>query len=149
MQRVKVVIGADHAGFDLKEKIKIFLEKKGIEVEDAGSLALKKEDDYPDYAFNVGEKVSKNKNLKGILICHTGMGMVIAANKVKGIRAIEAYDIYSAKMSRLDNDANVLSLPAHKLSISKMMKIISTWLKTPFSDKARHIRRIKKIHDYE
>ena len=149
MKDVKIVLGADHAGFAMKEKIKFFLLKRGYVVEDAGAFSLKKDDDYPLYAFAVAEKVANSKNARGILVCHTGTGMAIAENKVKGIRSAEAYDLYSAKMSRLDNDANVLSLHAHKFSLQQMIHIISLWLSTPFSGEKRHIRRIKKISAYE
>ncbi len=149
MKEVNVILGADHAGFVVKEKLKKFLENKGYLVEDTGAFSFKKEDDYPAYAFKVAEKVAQKKNTRGILICHTGTGMVIAANKVKGIRAAEAYDLYSAKMSRLDNDANVLSLHSHRLTFLEMTKIISLWLKTPFSGEVRHVRRLRKISTYE
>lgn len=149
MKKLRVIIGSDHAGFAAKEKLKKYFEMKGIMHEDAGALNFKKDDDYPTYAFAVAEKVAKDKNSRGILLCHTGTGMAIAANKVKGIRAAEAVDVYSAKMSRKDNDANVLSLHAHNLSYGSMTKIISAWLNTPFSGKKRHERRLGQIQRYE
>ncbi len=141
---MKVFIGADHAGFTVKEKIKKFLKRKGIGYEDMGTDS-RKSVDYPDFAFKVARKVAKTKNSRGILVCGTGTGMVIAANRVKGIRAVAAYDKYSAKMSRHDNDANVLALRGRLFPWEKTRKIISTWLESKFSGKARHKRRIGKI----
>lgn len=139
-----MILGADHAGFGVKEKLKKYLLGKGIVVEDV-SLKKIEGDDYPDYAFTVGEYVSKDKNARGILVCHTGTGMVIAANKVRGVRAAEGYDVYSAKMSRLDNDANVLGLGSHGISFEKLKSIVDVWLNTEFSGAKRHVRRIRKI----
>lgn len=144
----KIYIGSDHAGFDFKEKLKSFIIKKGFETEDLSPL-YDKSDDYPDHAFKVAGKVSETPDSKGILICGTGSGMVIAANKVKGIRAVEAYDPYSAKMSRVDNNANVLCLREREFSLPKTKKIIDIWLNTPFSGEERHKRRIEKIREYE
>ncbi|PIN92937.1 ribose 5-phosphate isomerase B [Candidatus Pacearchaeota archaeon CG10_big_fil_rev_8_21_14_0_10_31_24] len=146
---MKIYLGADHAGFALKEKIKEWLSKKDIYFEDFGSYDSKMSDDYPDYAFKVGEKVARHKEAKGILICGSGTGMVIATNKVKGIRASMAYDSYSAKMARIDNDANVLCLRAREMPMKEDLNIVKTWLRTNFSGKDRHKRRIKKIEKYE
>ncbi len=145
---MRVVIASDHAGLRLKEKVKKYLAKKKIEYEDLGTESFTSVD-YPDYALKVAEKVAKNKNTRGILVCGTGTGMTIAANKVKGIRAVAAYDAYSAKMSRIDNDTNVLGLRGRFFPLEKMKKIITVWLDTPFSGEKRHKRRIKKIRDYE
>jgi len=145
---MRVIIASDHAGFRMKEKVKEYLRRKKIEYEDLGTESLKSVD-YPDYAIKVAEKVSKNKNTRGILICGTGTGMTIAANKVRGIRAVAAYDAYSAKMSRIDNDTNVLGLRGRFFPFEKIKKIITVWLNTPFSGEKRHKKRIKKIADYE
>jgi ribose 5-phosphate isomerase B len=145
---MRVILASDHAGLRLKEKVKKYLERKKIEYEDLGTKSFKSVD-YPDYALKVAEKVAKNKNTRGILVCGTGTGMTIAANKVKGIRAVAAYDVYSAKMSRIDNDTNVLGLRGRFFPFEKMKKIITVWLDTPFSGEKRHKRRIKKIGDYE
>jgi len=145
---MEVIIASDHAGFKLKEKIKKYLEIQDIEYRDLGTDSLDSVD-YPDYALKVAEHVTKNKNRRGILVCGTGTGMTIAANKVKGIRAVAAYDVYSAKMSRVDNDSNVLGLRGRFFPYQKVKKIINVWLNTPFSGKQRHKRRIKKISDYE
>jgi ribose 5-phosphate isomerase B len=145
---MRVMLASDHAGLRLKEKVKKYLARKKIEYEDLGTKSFKSVD-YPDYALKVAEKVAKNKNTRGILICGTGTGMTIAANKVKGIRAVAAYDAYSAKMSRIDNDTNVLGLRGRFFPFEKIRKIITVWLDTPFSGEKRHKRRIKKIGDYE
>ncbi|MBI2626101.1 MAG: ribose 5-phosphate isomerase B [Candidatus Nealsonbacteria bacterium] len=148
MKLKKIYMGADHAGFELKEKLKKYFDKNRISYEDLGTNS-EESVDYPDYALAVAQKVSKNKNAKGILICGTGTGMAIAANKVKGIRAVAAYDKYSAEMSRRDNDANVLGLRGRFFPFEKIKKIVDIWLETPFSQKARHKRRINKIKRFE
>ncbi|MBI2041995.1 MAG: ribose 5-phosphate isomerase B [Candidatus Nealsonbacteria bacterium] len=144
----KVYIGADHAGFELKEKLMEYFKEKRMLYEDLGTHSPDSVD-YPDYAMAVARRVAKKKNTKGILICGTGTGMVIAANKVKGIRAVAAYDKYSAKMSRNDNDANVLGLRGRFFPFEKVKEIVSVWLATPFSGEARHKRRINKIKQFE
>jgi len=145
---MRVIIASDHAGLRLKEKVKKYLKRKKIEYEDLGTESFTSVD-YPDFALKVAEKVIKNKSTRGILVCGTGTGMTIAANKVKGIRAVAAYDAYSAKMSRIDNDTNVLGLRGRFFPFEKIKKIITVWLDTPFSGEKRHKRRIKKIRDYE
>ncbi len=145
---MRVILASDHAGLRLKEKVKKYLAKKKIEYEDLGTGSFTSVD-YPDYALKVAEKVAKNKNTRGILVCGTGTGMTIAANKVKGIRAVAAYDAYSAKMSRIDNDTNVLGLRGRFFPLEKVKKIITVWLDTSFSGEKRHKRRIKIIRDYE
>lgn len=148
MKVKKVYIGADHAGFKLKEKLKKYFEEKKIPYEDLGVYSSDSVD-YPDYAIKVASRVAKEKNARGILICGTGTGMVIAANKVKGIRAVAAYDSYSARMSRYDNDTNVLALRGRFFPFKKTRKIVSAWLATSFSRKERHRRRINKIKKME
>ncbi len=145
---MKVIIASDHAGFILKEKLKKYLSRKKIEYEDFGTDSPESVD-YPDYALKVAKKVAGNKNLRGILVCGSGTGMTIAANKVRGIRAVAAYDAYSAKMSRLDNDSNILGLRGRFFPFERVKKIVNVWLTTPFSGKPRHKRRIGKIAEYE
>ena len=145
---MKVIIASDHAGYQIKEKIKKYLQRKKIDFEDLGTHSTSSVD-YPDFALKVSQKVARNREHRGILICGTGTGMIIAANKVKGIRAVAAYDTYSAKMSRIDNDTNVLGLRGRFFPYVKIQKIISVWLATPFSGEKRHKRRIKKISAYE
>jgi len=141
---VKIFIGADHAGYKLKEHIKKYFDKVKISYEDLGTNS-EKSVDYPDYAKKVSRKVAKNKNSKGILICGTGTGMVMASNKIKGARAAFAYDKYSAVMSRKHNDANILCLRGRRFSKNKAKELVKIWLKTPFSNKKRHKRRINKL----
>jgi len=148
-EKPKIYIASDHAGLEVKEKLKKYLQSKKYDFNDLGPYTYEKNDDYPDYAFKVAQLVSKNNNSNGILICGTGGGTAIAANKVKGIRAVEAYDKYSAKMSKEHNNSNILTLGARNLSLDRIMKIIIIWLKTPFSNQERHIRRIKKITNFE
>ncbi len=147
-----VHIGADHAGFALKEHLKKFLQKKGYTVRDLGAHKLIKGDDYPDYAAKVARAVQKRG--KGILVCGSAEGICVAANKFKGIRAEPIRSVQLAKLSRAHNDANILCLaggemkhPVSGVGLTKKAaeKIALTWLKTPFSKEARHIRRIRKI----
>jgi len=143
MGKKTVYIGADHAGFALKEQLKKFLKKKGYTVKDLGAHKLIKGDDYPDYAAKVAKAVQKGG--KGILICGSAEGVCIAANKFKSIRAVPVWTLQNAKLSRQHNDANILCLSGWELSKKKAEQIASTWLKTKFSGEARHIRRIRKI----
>jgi ribose 5-phosphate isomerase B len=141
-----IFIGADHAGYQTKEHIKKFLDKNKIRYKDFGSSSPKKPDDYPDYAKKVAKSVAKDKNSKGILICGTGTGMVMAANKIKGARAALVYDNYTAVKSREDNDANIIALRGRGFSREKAKILVKIWLKTKFSNKPRHKRRIQKIN---
>ena len=146
---MKIYIGTDHAGFELKEELKIFLEKLGCEVEDKGAYEFNEEDDYPDFIFPVvkavAEDIARDLDSRGIVIGGSGQGEAIVANKVKGIRAAVVYDEYSAKMSREHNDANIISLGNRTVSISKAKELVRLWLETPFSNEERHKRRIEKI----
>jgi ribose 5-phosphate isomerase B len=156
-----IYLGSDHGGFDLKKKIIKWLVDWGYDCEDMGNLIYEKDDDYPVYAFKVAQKVasenilSENKNLmwreqtKGILTCRSAAGMVIAANKVKGIRAVNAFDETSAKHSRLHNDTNVLAMSGDWLDEEKAKKIIQIWLNTDRSNEERHLKRVKMIGDFE
>ena len=144
----KIYIGSDHAGFKLKEKLKKYLKERKLAFEDAGTYSEERVD-YPDYALKVAGRVAKEKNSRGILICGTGTGMVIAANKVKGIRAVAAYDKYSAEMSRLHNDANVLALRGRFFPYKRTKEIVSIWLETEFSSEPRHQKRIDQIKEFE
>ncbi|MFH1316340.1 MAG: RpiB/LacA/LacB family sugar-phosphate isomerase [Candidatus Woesearchaeota archaeon] len=146
---MKLYIASDHAGFDVKENLKRYLKKKNIKYEDLGADRIKPDDDYVDYAVEVGEKVAKSPKSIGILICGSGIGMSIAANKVKGIRAVNAYDTYTAVVSRQDNNANVLCLRGRKFSFSRIKSIVTAFLNTGFTKIKRHERRIKKIKDLE
>lgn len=145
---MKIFIGSDHAGLKLKEEIVKFLKKSKLLFKDFGTYTEDRAD-YPDFAFAVATAVSKDKNARGILVCGTGTGMVIAANKVKGIRAAVIYDDYSAKMAREHNDANIACLRGRNFSTTKALALLKLWLDTKFSNEPRHKARIKKIMDYE
>ena len=139
----KVVLASDHAGFELKEEIKKFLIKKKRKVMDLGTENTSSVD-YPDYAHLLSKKMRKDKNQFGILICGSGTGMSMAANKHKNIRAALCYDIKSTKLSRLHNNANVMTIGAKLTKKNVALKCVSTFLKTDF-DGGRHSRRVKKI----
>ena len=141
-----IYIGADHRGFNLKEYLKKFLMENGFEFADLGNSIYDKNDDYTDFAKLVAEKVSESPDKhKGILICGSGVGMDIAANKFHGVRSALVDNMASAKQSRLHDDANVLSLPANEIGEEHAKKIILEWLKTPFSNGEKYKRRIDKI----
>ena len=144
---MKVAIGADHAGYELKEKVKKYLEKKGIETEDVGTFS-KDSVDYPDYAFQVASQVSDKKVDFGVLVCKSGIGMSIAANKFKNVRAALCFSPEMAKLARSHNDANVLSLSQEFTKVDDAYKIIDTWLATNFEG-GRHERRVEKIKKRE
>ncbi len=144
---MKIAIGSDHAGFKLKEEIKKFLEEKGIEVKDFGTHSEERVD-YPDYAIPLAESVAKGEEDFGILICGTGIGMSIAANKVKGIRASLVSDVYSAHSAREHNNANILCMGGRVLGVELAKEITNAWLNASFTG-GRHERRIKKIAEYE
>ena len=139
----KVILASDHAGFKLKEEIKKFLIKKRKKVLDLGTKNTTSVD-YPDYAHLLSKKMKKTGNQFGILICGSGTGMSMAANKHKNIRAALCYDIKSAKLSRQHNNANVMTMGARLIKKNIAFKCVSTFLKTDFEG-GRHLRRIKKI----
>ena len=139
----KIFISSDHAGFKLKEEIKYFLKKKKYSFIDLGPNNDNRVD-YPDYAHSVAKKVKINKNYRGILVCGSGMGMNITANRHKNIRAAQCYNEKSTKLSRLHNDANIITLGSRLLSKNNAVKCVSIFLSTKF-DGGRHTKRIKKI----
>ena len=145
---MKVYIGADHAGFGLKEALKPFLASLGVEFEDIGAHKIVTNDDYPVYAFRVAEKTARNKSF-GILFCGSSHGVSIAANKVKGIKAVAVNNIKDAILTREHNDANVLCLSGWNISKESAKKIIKAWLFTMFTNEERHRRRINLIKKYE
>ena len=139
----KIFISSDHAGFNLKENIKIFLKKKKYNFIDLGPKNNNRAD-YPVYANALAKKVKKNKNYRGILVCGSGMGMNITANKHKNIRAAQCYNVKSTKLSRLHNDSNIITLGSRLLSKKNALNCVSIFLKTKFEG-GRHLVRIKKI----
>ena len=139
----KVILASDHAGFKLKEEIKKFLIKKRKKVLDLGTKNTSSVD-YPDYAHLLSKKMKKSKNQFGILICGSGIGMSMAANKHKYIRAALCYSIKSTQLSRQHNNANVMAIGARLIKKNIALKCVSTFLETNFN-RGRHLRRIKKI----
>jgi len=144
---MKIAIGSDHAGFKLKETVKEFLKTSGIEVIDFGTHS-EESADYPDFAFPVAEAVAKKEFNFGILICGTGIGMSITANKVAGIRAALCNDLFTANCSKEHNDANVLCMGGRIVGEGLAKAIVQTWLERKFQG-GRHERRVKKIEEYE
>ena len=140
---VKIILASDHAGFQLKESIKNFLSDKKIKFLDFGPFKNIR-CDYPDYAHSVAKKVKINKNNRGILVCGSGMGMNITANRHKNIRAAQCYNAKSTKLSRLHNDANIITLGSRLLSKKNALNCVGVFLKTKFEG-GRHSKRIKKI----
>lgn len=147
----KIVLGTDHAGFRLKEAVKSFLKKAGYAVEDVGADSYNAEDDYPDFIYNAASRVTKDKQSMGIVFGGSGQGEAITANKVRGIRAALYYgkNMEIVELSRTHNDSNVLSLGARFLTEKEAIKAVKIWLNTPFNNKERHLRRIKKISKLE
>lgn len=145
-----IAIGADHRGFVLKEKIIVYLEGKGVEVKNFGNLKLDPEDDYPDFAVAVGKWVAEEPDTRrGIVICGSGAGVAVAANKLPRIRAALVTSADMARSSRNDDDVNVLALAADFTDEAVAQEIVETWLVTPFSGADRHKRRIEKINALE
>ena len=144
---MKIALGADHAGFELKEKIKKLLLQQGVEVDDQGTRSNEAVD-YPDFARKVAEEVANRQVDFGILVCGTGIGMSIAANKVAGVRAANVNSEYEAQISREHNDANVLTLGARTLSDQTAFQVVHKWLETSFAG-GRHQRRVDKIVEIE
>ncbi|MFA5785840.1 MAG: ribose 5-phosphate isomerase B [Actinomycetota bacterium] len=139
----RIAVGSDHAGFELKVHLTLFLQRKGLEVIDVGT-ANGESVDYPDFARAVARMVSGGEVPRGLLICGTGAGMAMAANKVPGIRAAAVSDLYTARLSREHNDSNVLCLGARILATPLAEAIVDTWLTTPFGG-GRHQIRVDKI----
>ena len=139
----KIYISSDHAGYKLKEDIKSHLSKKKLSFQDMGPYNNDRVD-YPDFAHKVAKKVKINKNNVGILVCGSGMGMNIAANRHKNIRAAQCFNLKSTKLSRLHNDANIITLGSRLLTKKIALSCVSVFLNTKF-DGGRHLKRIKKI----
>lgn len=151
MQKSTIYISGDHAAFELKARIVKYLEGLEYKVNDFGPFKFDPEDDYPDFVIPAARAAVRDKNSLAIVLCGTGIGACIAANKVKGARAALVYDVYTARMSRQHNDSNVLCLGALTTgkNFALIKCIIKTWLENPFSTASRHTRRLKKIEKYE
>ena len=145
---MRIAMGADHGGLEHKNTIKEFLEKQGHEVIDFGTNN-KDSVDYNDYALPVANAVKNKEVDKGILVCGTGIGMSIMANKVEGVRAALVHDLFTAEATRLHNDSNVLAMGGRVIDVDLALKIADVWVNTPFSNEERHIRRINKINNYK
>ena len=144
---MKIVLGSDHAGFELKEAIKQWLAPTDYQVEDVGTYSDASVD-YPDYAEKAARIVAGGQADRGILLCGTGLGVCIAANKIRGIRAAPAWNPDIARLSRQHNDANVLCLSGRFIDAAAAREIVQTWLETPFEG-GRHQRRVDKISQLE
>ncbi len=142
---MRIAIGSDHAGYRLKEQLRDSIAARQIDVRDLGPPSLDPSDDYPDYASAVAASVQAGTADLGIVICSTGVGSCIAANKLPGVRAALVHDIFSARMSRLHNDANVLCLGADVVAPKLAEEILAAWLSASFSGEQRHRRRLDKI----
>ncbi|MFH1338722.1 MAG: ribose 5-phosphate isomerase B [Candidatus Omnitrophota bacterium] len=143
----KIIIGCDHAGFKLKEALRPYLLKLGYKVNDIGAYSAQR-CDYPRIAYNLAKQVSSAKSGKGILICYTGIGNSIVANRLPGIRAALCYNIKAARLSRQHNDSNLLVLGAAFISAALAKRIVRVWLETQFTG-GRHKRRLNQIKDIE
>ena len=148
MTRIKIFIGADHRGFELKNKIASILSKKNFEVVDVGTFQPDPPCDYPKISYEAARRVAKTKNARGILVCMTGIGHTIAANKVPGAYAALCYNKEAALLSREHNNANILVLGAKFVSTKQMLSIIDVWLKAEFTG-GRHLRRVNQIKQIE
>lgn len=143
----KIFIGADHNGFELKAKLGEYLKRGGYEVTDCGDTERHPDDDFPQFASRVVTAMSDDPsfNVRGILLCASGQGMCMAANRYKGIRAVLGYNQEAARSSRNDDDSNILCLPARELDMESAVGIINAWLMTPFSGAPRFKRRIREL----
>jgi ribose 5-phosphate isomerase B len=144
---MKIVVGSDHRGFEAKQRLVESLRRQGHEVLDAGPQG-RDSVDYPDFAFDVARTVGEGRAERGILICGTGIGMCIAANKVRNVRAAPCHDAITAEMSRRHNDANILCLSADLLGEDLIERMVRIWLTTEFEG-GRHARRVEKINRFE
>lgn len=145
-----IYIGADHRGFKLKEALKHFLKEQGYEVIDVGNEIYDENDDYPDFAELIAEKVSgDSENNRGILFCRSGAGMDIVANKFKNVRSVLGFNKEQASLTRNDDDTNILVIPAGFVDFERAKEIIEIWLNVPFSGEERHKRRLGKIREIE
>lgn len=144
----KLFIGADHGGFEFKGRLVEILKAKGYDITDLGPHTYEKDDDYPDYAEIVCKRMANGEG-KGILICRSGQGMCIAANKFRKIRAAVCWNEEAAQKAKKDDDINVICLPGDMISVEEAAKTISRWLETPFESVERRTRRLKKIDKIE
>ncbi|MDH5201536.1 MAG: ribose-5-phosphate isomerase [Candidatus Bathyarchaeota archaeon] len=146
---MRIAIGSDHAGYHLKEHLREWLSARNIEIHDVGPHSFDPTDDYPDFARAVADSVRTAESDLGLIVCSTGVGSCIAANKIPGVRAALCHDTFSARMSRLHNDANVLCLGSNVVAPGLAEEILAAWLASSFSGEERHRRRVDKIAQIE
>lgn len=146
---MKIYLGSDHRGFELKENLKEYLKRGGVKVEDCGADVYDQEDDYVDYAQSVAQKVSENKETKGILICGSAHGVDIVANRFKKVRSIIGYNCDVVIQGREHEDANVLCLPSEWINQEEAQDMVKVFLETQFSGEQRHQRRLEKLKNLE
>lgn len=146
---MKIYLGADHGGFKLKNDIKAWLKDLDYQIKDLGAAAFDPKDDYPVYAVQVAKKVAADEQALGLLFCRSGAGMTIAANKINGVRAAEAWDEKSASHARQHNQANIISLGADWLELNQAKNIIKAFLRAKVSQAFRHQRRVELISKLE
>ncbi len=146
---MKIYVGSDHNGFELKQELFAYLSRNNYDVEDVGDKQLDPEDDFPQFAAIAATKIlgSTDQDPRAILICGSGQGMAMAANRFKGIRASVVWDVEEAKITRNDNDSNVLCLPSRILKEDETNAIVKAWLETPFAGATRYIRRNRQMDD--
>jgi len=144
---MKVFVGADHRGFELKNAVREHLQHGGFDIEDVGALTLDDDDDYPKYAYAVVTKVLGEEDAAGVLVCGSGQGMTIAANRVSGIRAGLAWDTRSAELAKSDDDCNVLVLPADFLETDAALAVVDAWAKAKFKSDRKYHRRLDEIEE--
>lgn len=140
-----IFLASDHGGLEMKKEIARNLEERGIEHEDLGPFTLDPNDDYPDYTDKLVKKILETPGSRGVLICRNGVGVTIAANRYKGIRAGLSWNEAHVISSRRDDDTNILTLPADYIKVHEALTIFKTWMNTPFSNEERHKRRLAKI----
>jgi ribose 5-phosphate isomerase B len=145
---MRIAVGADHAGFPLKEPVVQWLMDAGYDVQDVGTFDGSVSVDYPDFAAKVAQAVASGQAQYGLLFCGTGLGMAIAANKVRGVRAVTCHDVVSARFAREHNDANVLTMGGRLVAAPLALEVVGTFLQTAFAG-GRHQRRVEEIADLE
>lgn len=143
----KIVVASDHGGFKLKEEIKAYLAKKGYDVDDAGAYSGES-CDYPQYAYAAAKKVSEGKVSRGVIVCKSGIGNSIVANKLAGVRAALCYNMTAVKLSRMHNDSNILVLGSRFTPAAQAKRMVGLWLSTEFEG-GRHTRRLRQIREIE
>jgi len=146
---MKIVIGSDHGGFEMKQQLVSWLKEQSIDIEDVGAPEYNALDDYPVFASAVAKKISAKEADKGILLCGSGVGACVAANKFKGVRASVCHDIYSAKQGVEHDDLNVLCLGARIIGIALAKELVWGYINTNFSNEERHLRRLQKVLEFE